>query len=407
MNRVFNKRINLSSIVVVFILFVLFKPESFSVLYKGLNNAFNIARIFILLFVVGRLVAEKKIFDIGFASWSFFGLFLLMVTLFQDGDIFLALINVFSMLSLAGLIILYKERPMFILRQLYFVFYIYLVLNLLSLIIWPNGMYVTGMFHETTENWFLGFKNKHILYALPAICISLVMAHCDEKKFTKVILILISTSTILYTKSSTAIIGISSFAIILLFEFVFRRKLFFYQHFAILSIVLFFAFPVFQLSGFLGNVATIFSNKVSTIGSRVAIWNTTLSYFYESPFFGYGIQFQSFRNAMYGSTSYVHAHNQFLEYLFEGGIFGLSLFLAIVFNQIKNVKMFKNSIYVLLFSSMFMSFQIVLVSEAFSDSLSYISYFLIWLIPYLSKRDKNLKWRRGYGNLNRSSFIQC
>jgi O-antigen ligase len=74
---------------------------------------------------------------------------------------------------------------------------------------------------------------------------------------------------------------------------------------------------------------------LSSGGGRFAIWNNSLIAFQEKPIFGYGIfTFKEVMGDMFNDPR--HAHNTYIEVLFETGVVGVVLYLSFIFFMLLN-----------------------------------------------------------------------
>lgn len=114
-------------------------------------------------------------------------------------------------------------------------------------------------------------------------------------------------------------------------------------------LVAFVMIPMFP-SNILNRILTIFSGD-SSISLRWVIYSSTLKYIFANPVFGSGLGMNVLQIMMYASNSYpvnmssfIHAHNVYLQIWAESSIFSLLFYiLGIVMLIIKNYNLVKNN----------------------------------------------------------------
>lgn len=196
------------------------------------------------------------------------------------------------------------------------------IINLITIVLFPNGLYVTGYYRD---NWFLGYKNLHIRVILPMIFISYIYSEYTQKKLYKVLSSLIAISTILLINSITGFIGLSVFFI---FTIIKVNKLKLSIIFLIISLVPFIILYTDILSFFDYVILSIF-NRDLTLSYRTIIWQDTISLIADNLFIGIGYQnsdgFNSFINV-------AHPHNFTFYILAVGGFFSFVVYFLLFSN---------------------------------------------------------------------------
>ena len=85
---------------------------------------------------------------------------------------------------------------------------LYLIINLVTIILFPNGLYKTELY---TECWFLGYKNPQIRMVLPIMLFSILYSYFRYEKLhlRAQIDIFVAALTTIMVGSSTGIVGLA------------------------------------------------------------------------------------------------------------------------------------------------------------------------------------------------------
>lgn len=225
-------------------------------------------------------------------------------------------------------------RPSLIYSGLLRYLEILLIINLFTIIIFPNGLYKTELFDN---NYFLGYDNQAINVVIPVLFLSFLKRQSSENKsnvelYFNIFIILI---TELLVQSLGSIIVISIIIILLLLDKVGFKYLY---NFDILLMIVGIE-NYFVVSGGISRFNDFIINrlhKTVTLSGRTYIWDWYISFVRTKPIFGYGLVSNQDRLAMMptrfeiGSVAALHAHNRILETLFRGGFVLLAVYIAIL-----------------------------------------------------------------------------
>lgn len=279
---------------------------------------------------------------------------------------------------------------------------IIIVCNLISIIIFPDGMYRN--IRNWSQNWLLGYRNLHIQFFLPYIGIAALRSSISKKKNIKlpVMIVLIVLSAFLVNSVTTIISIIIIATLVILFT---RRELpswinltSTYIASVIISILLVAVGIQYRFSGLLTNVL----GKDVTFSTRTLIWSQGLMMFWKRPFFGNGIVSIESGN-IYNLTTVNQMHNMFLDLLVVGGISLAILFFATILITNKHVMNCRIISLRNIFIFVFMAYSVVFLTEARRNiALLNMFLFIAYYLPYLTDKLKSneldfrvvkLKWR--------------
>ena len=252
-------------------------------------------------------------------------------------------------------------------------------INLASIIIFPNGLY---NINSIRKYYIFDHVNVSIRYLLPGSCLLLINKYKNNFSNKRCYIYIASVIiTLLLTKPMTAVIGYTIFILsLIIFKKLKYITNFFkpiYSHIAtgiISYLIIFFSFQK-RFLNLIGNL-----ERDLTFTGRTIIWDRTINFISQKPLLGYGRMTQTVRESYLKVSS---AHNQFLNFLFEGGIILLAhIFIIIYIISLKLVKCNNENIKRIIFATL-LSYSIMWITEPFSYSGTSLM-FMIWLIAYNS-----------------------
>ena len=237
-----------------------------------------------------------------------------------------------------------------------------------------------GMYPDITKNGFyLGYDNIHLIYILIYFTLSIYYdySYYDRIRLSTVVVHLVINIAVIICWSGTAVISLGTFYILIILSR-FSKLYFILNEFFVVGVNAFFFITVVIESKF-NIVATITLKLVGKAlnNNRKYMWIRYEKYITGKFFlFGHGYM-NSFRRVL--ETGYVHAHNVYLDLLYEVGICGLLLFLFMVFMTIRITRLYGPKHKHILLIGVF-SYLIAFQSEGFSKLflviLLTISYFV-------------------------------
>ena len=139
---------------------------------------------------------------------------------FGSGNVYEYCATFFPTLGLCLMVDLWCKHNVRVLFNAIGVLEIYVYINLITVLLIPNGMYETSL---NSLNWFLGYKNPQIRTILPIVTVSLIRSYWEKGgiSFRSFALIICSMLTFIFVDSSTALVG---FAIFILLLVLFHQK---------------------------------------------------------------------------------------------------------------------------------------------------------------------------------------
>ena len=264
-----------------------------------------------------------------------------------------------------------------------FVIEVLTFLNLFIIIKFPDGLYYINY----SRNYYLfDHVNVSIRYLLPGCCFTLIRIYMQSNKIdirTKIYIFSV-VLTLLLTWPVTAIIGMVVF--LLGWKFMYFGK---YAQSLLLPIktitttaIVSFLLVAVKIQNLFSNFIVNVLKRDITLTGRTIIWDTAIEYIKQQPLFGMGRLATEVRRDYLGVTS---AHNQFLNFMFEGGIILMALIFIMVKEASKRVKECKNFNIVIVISATVLAYAVMWITEPFSYSGTSLM-FLVWLFAYRSSQ---------------------
>lgn len=265
---------------------------------------------------------------------------------------------------------------------------ILLLINLITMFLYPNGLYY-NMGNNSSQNWFLGYKNSFILYIYPLIVFSYLDTMIfKNKKLSKfdIFSFFIAFVTVLKGKSSTSLVGLFVVLMSILIPRLFKNtKIFNAMNYLYTYISMFFAIVVLRLQNIFSFLIEDILHKDLTFTGRTYIWDYALKNISNNWLFGYGDKNFSF--ILSTGTAVRSAHNQILQNVYNYGIISLIIFFVILFIAMIKLKKEKdNQISKFVALCIFMWF-IMMITESYD--MQYFLYLIV--IAFNIKNIINLK----------------
>ena len=356
-------RISIKKCFLIAYLIIMLLPAHFSNSFIGFCN--NIFSLVAMIMLFQRKYRPDKYIRIV----AYYYLFLLMMTLINGTmTINIAIYNIKYIVFIACVHMLYQMNPSSTLKTLFSVILLFVFMDLMTILLYPNGLYTTVTEYSqwssaSVANWFFGNKNNRITWELLLICLADMCYSCGYVKRWLYYCTMIGCAlAVILTKSSTSLVAIT---ITLLFVFI--RNL--YPKNVIINWKVFFAVYAVIVTlilggnvGFLSPIVNQLFGKDITFTGRASTWVTVINYIKQKPVLGWGIITSDQAVQMISKASAVNAHSQWLQVILQGGIVGLLIFVAIIFECFKKLKVAKKETQCFLIGLLF-SLLLVMIFE--------------------------------------------
>lgn len=218
------------------------------------------------------------------------------------------------------------------LKYISYAFSFLIYLNAILLILYPDGLWIDTEWiggGNATRYLFGNYNQMGFVCLLSIIVQALYTFSTKKGKFNLFLLTIISIASVVFVGSMTSAVGLSLFAVYMMFNKIVKHPKLFLGFF-IVCYITFFTFIVWY-----GNsieeisLATRFIegilSKDTSFSSRTEIWENAVEMIKESPWVGYGIQDVEWNDMYLGASG---PHNIWLMLLLQGG---MTLFLGFIF----------------------------------------------------------------------------
>lgn len=293
------------------------------------DKLYSFLTILCVLFVFFLIYIEKKWTNVFLWIICFYGYILFTTSINNYTNIIPYFkINVLPFVLCLVFFLWMNKNPK-VLIEAFEVLEIYVYVNLITILLFPEGLYESGLY---TKNWFLGYKNPQIRTILPILSISIINSYI---KFGKIslrvyLLYVASIATFILINSVTSLIGIIFFTLVLFLfhkDYIKIPKFLNLLSFAIITLfidyLIIFYHIQYKFSFFFTNIL----NRSLSFTARTTIWNIAIKHINESLLIGHGYMTTNEFANLYGYITYTHPHNYYL-YLFTMG--GIILFLIFI-----------------------------------------------------------------------------
>ncbi len=362
-----------SQFILFLIFLILLKPGSFSeyTAWKNIGNTINILRLFVctwclICFFLRRIKIDKFI--------SFVVLFYLslLFSTFYFGQTYINLI--FEFVSVLSWIVLFKTNMINnkkkFLTTLENTFLILLLINFITIVLFPGGFYLNSSGYS--GNYFLGYDNNVITYIFPALALSFTNSFGETGKVgaKTIFLTLISFLSIVFTWSATGVVAII-IMIVLFLIYTLKKKNFPIKKYIVIAFGLFVGIVFLRLQNIFSFIIEGWLKKDLTFTGRTFIWDIYINQIKQSILIGHGIVDSKY---LIQTLNAGHAHNYFLQIIYQGGIMAFSMFLGFFFTAVNKVKNCNEKKYV---GIVIFAYLISFIFEAYSLTNMFIIVLLI------------------------------
>lgn len=374
-----------SKFMLFLIFFILLKPGSFSeyTAWKNIGNVINILRMFtcvwcLFYFLLRRGKIDKFILFIILFYCS------LLFSTFYFSQSYVNLIYEFA--SILSWIVLFKinmlDNKDKFLTTLENTFFVLLLINFITIILFPGGFYLNSSGYS--GNYFLGYDNNLITYIFPALALSFTNSLNKNGKIglKSIFLLIISFCSIIFTWSATGVVSMV-IMIVLFFAYTINKKDFPIKKYIVVALCLFIGIVFLRFQNIFSFIIEGWLKKDLTFTGRTYIWDIFIGEIKKSILIGHGIVDSKY---LIRTLNAGHAHNYFLQILYQGGLVTFSMFLGFFFSAINKVKNCKEKKYV---GIVIFAYLISFIFEAYSLTNMFIIVLLI--AYYYEPSSKNLK----------------
>lgn len=361
---------------------------------KSLNNIIRIMQILIGIWcILYFMLKKKKIKDIKFGGIILIFLWINISNLINENYNISFFSTTIQVLSYISILKIYSKDIDRILKITSIYCIIITALNLISQIIFTDGIFHSDLRQNWQPYFICGNPNSFVFFYLFAEYIVLLYTYRKKGKinfFTIIYQLMLIYSLSIEQSSTGLIIMILTFFITIFSNKLWIKsiiKLVKKNYKLLLGIAFGLAVWIIIFNGWNNKFVLDIVNKVSSDGSssfieRGIIWNNSIELISKSPVIGYGTE--NLRLVVDSNNIERSAHNTYLQLALFGGIPALFLFLILIFNIYKKYGINKNI--ELYFSILY--FSLYLITFLVEQNPFYIGFYaLITFIEILSKKN--------------------
>lgn len=353
-----------------FVLLPFFKSSYLMLTFPKINLLYQGMQVIASLLVIGLILKKKSISKIFIYIFAYF-IILFFSTLLNSGNITNYFITFFYVIVLSMIVDFgIKDNTKIFLNAFEFLLSILIYANFLSILFFENGLYINSM--GFSSNWFLGYKNTHILYIIPTILISCINSYYTKDKLTlrNYLLLIVCFLSTLLVENSTGIIGIILICCFLyLYKIWNKIKTFNILTYAVVYVLSFLVIVILRVQEWFSFLIVDILHKDITFTGRTNIWDKVLEIIPSNFWLGRGmVTFQY-------SASVFSTHNTILDIVYKTGIIGLISYFLIFYQSLKDLWFYRKHKIIQFISIVIFSYFIMMLTEAYS--YEYIIYLLV------------------------------
>ncbi len=361
-------KIKISTLFMIIYCFVMFVPGYFS--NAGIKLLSNLMMVVAAFFLLRHKYKPNK-FIVLTGIYMLYLIVISYVNRTNAADIHLIIVycKIFVFLGVADYML--KNNQANAVNIMFYILLLFVSLDFFSIILFPNGLYHTSLtWNEWSTSqeaqWIYGNKNNRIYWYIMLLMTAWERYVLNGK--SKIWPTLISIGTIIammIVKSSTA----TTVAIVVgtgILISIYKKK---EIRFSINSYLLVGICTVVTIlvlagsTGFLKIVVEGIFHKDMTFSNRSQVWQQVILLIAQKPFWGWGIVDDKAATGLLGSLTYVNAHNQFLNCLWQGGIVLICIFGGIILCTARNINAIASDRYKLVFECVLVGLMIDMMFE--------------------------------------------
>lgn len=311
----------------------------------------------------------------------------IMLTVCKHGDLWGGIGMWFYMIPAVLLIELKRNRLDRIMRVLLIWLETLIIVNFMLTLAFPRGM-ISGDMARYGKMWILGYKSSLQCYVFPAVLISLMFSAYTHHyiNINTFFLLAVSHAVCISESNSMLLVGLALIDFIVITG-LYKRNVISKRAVILSALVILAANIIIVIftSSFLSNPAVqyvLFSllGKNPTLSLRTSNWKAVLPAIQANPIFGHGYTSDAVRIALYKRDT-AHAHNLFLELLYESGTIGFIMFFFFNYTVFRKVyRKFKYASSRVIFYGLGIFYVMYIFENPFQKTSSFL--WILFLIGY-------------------------
>lgn len=297
-----------------------------------------LSKVCTIVALVMFLLSWKKIPKSLFFAFGMVYSILLLSTIFHDGDVRRSLAAAYPVMGMCAFVAAEcstVQGTRRLLRTLTDLFLVLVGVNLLLM------LYKQDLFGKTALNngfiYFLGGENQIGYSLMPGFFVALMNQRVNQQRWKLWLYSALFWITTIFNFSAGSMMG--ALVILVYFLIPVIRRAFEKWHLGVFAaMVAFFCVVLVYMSDVLVSIPPLryvvqeVLGKNLTFSGRTDIWDVVKQALVENPIWGYGVQETGrvFKITVWREIRYVSAHNQYLQYWYEGGVFTVVALAAVL-----------------------------------------------------------------------------
>lgn len=282
-------------------------------------------------------------------------LYLLITTVIHhgsDGTVFFQAVQFIAFAIYLEMVM--KLNPAAICKSLLNILTAYLILNFVTILVMPGGLYATSYY---TNNYLFGYDNQNVNFLLPAMILVIIKNECYKPCKIHVLLVYfisVATAIIIWSGMTLVVtVCMSAFAFFCLgqnshvINQVLKGKWFNFTNMLLLNIAMCIGLVFFRIQDYFEYLIVAVLHKTTDLTSRTRIWERSISFIKQNLFWGYGKEIYQQRALKHGFRALhpagLHAHNRFLETIYRGGVILGGIYLYMLFYTARRLKRIRDT----------------------------------------------------------------
>lgn len=375
------------------------KPPSLEYMWPVLDTAFDAARVasamlILLLYLLRRKVPSAPVWILAaLQGWLF------LATYLNGRELWGIVINTVSILTVACAIDLFSTKAAFLIRGIMGNMEWLIYGNLLSVLLtYPQGLYISDYYQQ--HCYYLGYHNGFFQYVLPAVLTAALYSHIEKKKARSICLAAAGYLCVLITWSATSVAALMLVTVLMLLPSRKLRRWITFTSIFGTTMAFNLAISVFRIIDRVPFIPWFIErvlHKSTTLTGRTYMWDQFIQKFCARPFLGYGV---GEHVLLPFSRLTAGAHNQYFEYLLEGGIVALALFLLFNIQIGKELNRCGDEAVRTICLSVLAGLYIIFIAESYMNFFVYMLMMLVYhaeefaSVTAPTTRRLRIVWRR-------------
>ncbi len=382
-------QIKIDFFIIFLLVFTPFMIPVYFLEYLDLGRLFNLWKVASLLYTIIQLIIINKfVISKEVIILVIFSLFLFLSTLLYSFENLYEWSKYILSFIIPSIIFYFylKNYSVQLLGSLEIILGAEIFINVITQIIFPNGLYLTGG-RGTTIAFVLGMENRFFFTYITFLAFGIPLINCYKrfKVFYYVTLIVINIS-LFYAWSVGAMIAIVIFDILLILNYfkIFPLNI---KKATIILLFLNLGIVFFQIQQYFASFIENVLKKSVTFSGRTALWNMAIDYIKQRFLFGYGMNSSEDLMKMY--VGLVHPHNQLLQVLFQSGVLGFSIHILFIgsclykLSKLNDKKLYNFMIIV------YFSLFIALIADSWTSTPYFYMIFFLFTMPVINNTNNN------------------